>query len=190
LLDEGARAATDPDLPRLRARIDNERVRLGLPTPAPPAHPMPDDDTVFPDGVAEVTAQVEDATAIRLLCDRGDSESLDRACEWAHRWHRRVRARNRPRAELMASRLLAGCLFAAGRTEEAEQWLAEVVHICSERGMLRYLVDGGPNTIAVLILLHNRLRENRWRSEWPAADEAFVSEVIRLAESEITDTVS
>ncbi|MEZ5150001.1 protein kinase domain-containing protein [Rhodococcus zopfii] len=188
LLDEGAKVAADHDLPRLRARIDNERMRLGLPTPAPPSHPMPDDDTVFPNGVVEVTTQIEDATSIRLLSDRGDPESLDRACEWAHRWHRRVRTQNRPRAELMVTRLLVGCLFAAGRTEEAEQRLAGMVHICGERGMLRYLVDGGKNTIAVLGLLHTRLRENRWRSDWPTVDEAFVDEVLRLAGSEITDT--
>ncbi|MGW0022966.1 protein kinase domain-containing protein [Rhodococcus sp. NPDC003383] len=181
LLDEGTRTAADLDLPRLRARIDNERVRMGLPIPAPPERPMLDDNTVFPNGVVETTAQIEDSTAIRLLWDRGDPESLERACEWAHRWHRRVRAQNRPRAELMATRLLVGCLFAAGRTEEAERRLAEVVHICGERGMLRYLLDGGANTIAVLELLHKRLRENRWPPDWPTVDEAFVDEVARIA---------
>lgn len=184
LLDEGIRAATDPDLPRLRARIDNERVRLGLPTPAPPARPMPDDDTVYPNGVVEATTQIEDATAIRLLCERGDPESLERACEWARRWQKQVETRGRSRAHLMSTRLFALCLYDSGRTEEAERQLAGAVHTCGERGMLRYLVDGGMRTVAILQLLHTRLRENRWDAEWPAVDEAFLDEMLRIADAD------
>ncbi|MGX7729902.1 protein kinase domain-containing protein [Rhodococcus sp. 2H158] len=183
LLDEGARAADDYRLPRLRARVINERVRLGLPVPQPVPREMPDSDAPDPDGIAEITAQVEDATAIRLLYGTGRAENVARACDWARLWHRRVSGRGRYRAELQAARLLVACLHAAGRLEEAQHVLAPAVATCGRLGMLRYLVDGGAHVVPVLPLLRDRLRTLLWPPDWPAVDEAFLDEMLRLAES-------
>ncbi|AXY51090.1 protein kinase [Rhodococcus ruber] len=183
LLDEGARAADDYRLPRLRARVVNERVRLGLPGPQPAPRQMPDSDAPDPDGVAEITAQVEDATAIRLLYGSGRPEDAAVACEWARLWHRRVSGRGRRRAELQALRLLVACLHAAGRIEEAQHVLAPAVATCGRLGMLRYLVDGGAHVVPLLPLLRDRLRTLLWPPDWPAVDEAFLDEMVRLAEA-------
>ncbi len=59
-------------LPRLRANVENERIRLGLPLSSdipvsPPAEYSSRRRPV--DGIEALTAQIEEATAIRLLLD-------------------------------------------------------------------------------------------------------------------------
>lgn len=183
LLDEGLRAAATLHLRRLRARVDNERVRLGLSTAPREAQEMPATDRPDTDGVAEVTAQIEDATAIRLLYNSADPDSVAHAVDWAQLWYRRTDINGRRRAHLQAGRLLAACLHAAGRIEEAEEILAPAVEVCGDRGMLRYLVDGGTHVVAVLTSLRDRLREDRWPKEWPVVDAAFLDEMLRLTET-------
>ncbi len=183
LLEEGLCAAAINDLPRLRARIENERLRLGLGTVPVPARRVPESDRPDPDGTVEITRQLEDATAIRLLCESDEPEAVERAVEWAQRWVRRTEG-VRPRAHLQARGLLVCCLHAAGRTEEAERTLAAVVDECASRGMVRFPVDGGPRTARVLAALHRRMRENDRPDEWPPVDEQFLARVTRLAESE------
>lgn len=180
LLDTGLRAATDLHLPRLRARMENEQVRLGIRTPLSPLRSMPDSDEPLADGTAEVTRQVEDATAIRLLYDSGAPGSAEHAVEWARLWVRRTAGR-RARAHLQAVRLLVACLQVAGRTDEAEDALCEAVDICAHRGMVRYLVDGGPHVLDAL----RSLREKAARGEHPIAgpnlDTEFADAVLALA---------
>ena len=40
-------------------------------------------------------------------------------------------------------------LSAAGRTDDAKQTLAQIAAQCAERGMVRYLLDGGPRVVAL-----------------------------------------
>lgn len=188
LLNDGLRAATDFGLPRLRARVENERARLGLPVISRHPRSMPESVEPDPDGVVEVIEQVEDATAIRLLYSSGDPDSIAQAVEWARLWHRRTAINGRRRAHLQAARLLTACLHAEGSFEEAEQILAPAVEICGDRGMLRYLVDGGAHVVDVLASLRDRLREDRWPKDWPVVDAAFLDEMLRLTETGETST--
>ena len=181
-------AARRYNLPRLRARIRNEQARMELPLSEVPHRTMPDSDTPGDNGIAEVTAQVEDATAIRLLYRTGEPDAVDRAVEWARLWHRRTASNGRHRAHLQAARLLTACLYVAGRMDEAERVLADAVEVCGARGMLRYLVDGGSHVVAVLEMLHARLQEERWPDDWPVIDAAFLAEMLRLAECGQTST--
>ncbi|MEU5843459.1 protein kinase [Rhodococcus sp. NPDC047139] len=183
LLDEGLCAAAINDLPRLRARLENERVRLGLDGVAASARSMPGSDHPHPDGTVEITTQLEDATAIRLLCESDEPGAADRAVEWAQLWVRRT-SDLRPRAHLQATRLLVCCLHAAGRTEEAERTLAGVAAECASRGMVRYVVDGGPRATRTLGALHRRMQEDRWPDDWAQVDAQFLERAARLAEEE------
>lgn len=187
LLDDGMRAAAAHGLPRLRARIRNERVRMGLPVDVAAPRTMPDSDVPDPDGVAEFTAQTDDATSIRLLYRSGDPEAVTRAVEWARLWHRRT-ANGRPRAHLQAARLLVACLESAGAEDEADRLAASIVAVCGSRGMLRYLVDGGSRVVAVLERLRTRLDGGRWPADWPVVDATFLNEMLRLTESGETST--
>ncbi|MGN5238980.1 MULTISPECIES: protein kinase domain-containing protein [unclassified Rhodococcus (in: high G+C Gram-positive bacteria)] len=188
LLNDGVRAATEFGLPRLRARVENERARLGLPVAPQAARSMPESLEPDPDGIVEVTEQIEDATAIRLLYRTGDPDSVARAVEWARLWQQRTDYNGRRRAHLQATRLLTACLHAAGRLEEAEEILAPAIEICGDRGMLRYLVDGGAHVVDVLVSLRGRLHEDRWPTGWPVVDAAFVDEMLRLTETGETST--
>ncbi|MGU3582453.1 protein kinase domain-containing protein [Rhodococcus sp. C26F] len=183
LLDEGLRAAAINNLPRLRARLENERIRLGLGAIPRPTRMMPDSDRPNPDGTVEITLQFEDATAIRLLCESDEAGAAEHAVEWAQLWVRRTEGL-RPRAHLQATRLLVSCLHAAGRMEEAERTLAWVAAECASRGMVCYLVDGGARTTRALEALHRRMQEDRWPDDWARVDAQFLERAARLAEDE------
>ncbi len=183
LLDEGLHAAFTHDLPRLRARIENERMRLGIEPRSAPRRTMPDPATRPPVGPEEVTAQFEDATAIRILYRTGEPAAIAEAVEWARWWQRRTAGR-RPRTHMSYTRLVVACLHAAGRQEEAERTVAPLVALCGERGMVRHLIDGGPRVVAVLESLQDRVQNGDTPKGWPIVDEAFLAEMVRLAEAE------
>ena len=172
-LDEGAEAAESRSLPRFRARIDNERVMLGLPLEPGRAvefsrrrHPV--------DGLDEITAQLEDATAITLLLGQRSAETTATACTWAGEWVHRIEGRGRHRALLQANRLLVSCLAAAGRNDEAKQALASIAAQCADRDMIRYLLDGGPHVMSTLRGLRDDQLHALWRPEWTPVPNAFL----------------
>ena len=169
-LDEGASAAASLGLPRLRARVENERVRLGLPaSPQPPA--TAGKANREPDfGFAEIVAQLDDATEIR----KQSADEPDVACRRAEEWVRRVERESRPRAAMQASRLLVACLVAAGRVDEAKPVLASVAATCARIGFVRYLIDGGPRMVPALTALLEDKRAGRWQSDWPDVPEEFL----------------
>lgn len=142
LLNEGAEVAAAAGLSRLGAAVEAERARLSL--PAPDEYPR---RSVYDDGLsAETTAQLRDeAATLKLL---GTDPGL--ACERARAWVKRLERQDRPRALLQANRLLLSALAAAGRTDEARRLLAQLAAQCTELGMVRYLVDGGPHVKALL----------------------------------------
>ncbi len=146
-LDEGAEAAESRSLPRFRARIDYERVMLGL--PLEPGRAVESSQRRHPvDGLDEITAQLEDATAITLLLGQRSAETTAAACTWAGEWVHRIEGPGRHRALLHANRLLVSCLAAAGRNDEAKQVLASIAAQCADRDMIRYLLDGGPYVVS------------------------------------------
>ena len=117
-LDEGAQVAATIGLSRLRAHIENERMRLELPVAASPGR-LEHEDAVPDGGLGEITAQLRDETEIRGLL--ADQPGL--ACDRAHAWVHRLQPQARPRALLQANRLLVAALSAAGRTDDAKQTL-------------------------------------------------------------------
>jgi serine/threonine-protein kinase PknK len=176
-LDDGARVAAALGLPRLRAHVDNERMRLGLPVAASSERLRSKDD-LPPGGVGVITAQLRDETEIRGLL----AGQPDLACRQAQAWVQRLQHQGRPRALLQASRLLAACLSAAGRTDEAKQTLASLAAQCAELGLVRYLLDGGPELIALLAALRDDLHSDRWNSRWPPVPSAFLDRILNAAQ--------
>lgn len=160
-LDEGVRTAATFSLPRLRAAVDLERVRLGFP-PRPGfvpvtrgAHPPP------ADGIARITAELEDEAAITLLLRGGDPEQIRFACDWANDRVQALEGTGRELARLHAARLRVSCLRAAGRTDDAERALLPVALECARHALIRFLLDGGPFVVAAL----TSLREDAARAE-------------------------
>jgi serine/threonine-protein kinase PknK len=171
-LNNGARVAESLRLPRLRAHIENERVRLELPDGV---SLRGDRQEALPDGgLGEITAQLRDETDIRGLL--ADEPAL--ACERAQAWVERLQSARRPRALLQARRLLVAALSAAGRTDEAKETLALVAAQCAERGMLRYLLDGGPHVVALVEGLCDDLRADRRNPSSTGVLAAFLDSVV------------
>jgi serine/threonine-protein kinase PknK len=166
LLNDGADVAVVRGVPRLRAHVDNERTRLGLPVSPWGAH-----EHALPDGgLGEITAQLRDETEIRGLI----ADHPGQACERALAWVQRLQPQDRPRALLQANRLLVECLSAAGRTDEAKETLASIAAQCAENGMARYLLDGGSRVVALLGELHDDLHGGRWDQSWRPVPPAFL----------------
>ncbi|MFC9554979.1 protein kinase [Rhodococcus sp. NPDC056960] len=141
-LDEGAATARTLSLPRLAARIDNERIRCGL-------DPGIDLRTHIrqrsaserlPAGISTRTTEIDEDSHIRLLLAAGDH---DRACARMEAVVRTLEAARRPRALLEARVLYARSLAAAGRITVAKQVLIPVAATCAECGLPRLLADGG-----------------------------------------------
>jgi serine/threonine-protein kinase PknK len=174
-LDDGARVAATFGLPRLRAHVDNERTRLELPGAPADAH-----EEALPDGgLGEITAQLRDETEIyRLLADQPGL-----ACERAEAWVQRLQHQGRPRALLRANRLLVAALSAADRTDDAKQTMGHIAAQCADRGMTRFLLDGGPRVVALLTELRDDLHSHRWRPTWPVIPVAFIDTTVGQAQS-------
>jgi serine/threonine-protein kinase PknK len=176
-LDEGRAIAQSLALPRLRARIDNERIRLGLNDSPHWLLPSVTFTTRrdMVDGIDEIIAQLDESSAImRLLADPIPAQ-IATACTWATEWVHRLEGRGRARALLQANRLLVACLAAADRTDEAETLLAALAAQCAPHRMSRYLVDSGPPVTTVLDALWEHRCQSQWHPDWAAVPDDFLT---------------
>jgi ATP/maltotriose-dependent transcriptional regulator MalT len=178
-LSEGAQVADSLGLRRLHAAVEHERVRLQLPTAARPAASPRVDHAARrdpADGIDEVTLQLEEATAIRLLLNESQPEQLDLAITWAREWVEKLEGRGRARALLKAQRLLVTCLAVAGRDAEALQLLSATAAVCAEHRMVRFLLDEGAPVRALLATLRREAQANRWQPDWTPVPRSFLDE--------------
>ena len=188
-LDEATQVARALSLNRLTAMVENERIRLGLP-PLPEIGALP--VTSYGarrqpvDAIDEITVQFEEATAIRLLIAEDDSASRELACRWVQEWVDRLAAQNHPQPLLRARRLLAACLAAAGRGDEAKRTLATIAAQCAQLRMFRFLLDSGPYVTETLAALREDRAAGRWRPEWPDVPADFLD---RLANAEVVQRI-
>ncbi|WP_406275555.1 protein kinase [Nocardia sp. NBC_00881] len=144
-LAEGAKIAANLSLPRLAARIVNERVRIGLPID------QDDHDELIqlsldlhqPDGLHRLTAELQQDTAIRLLLDHHSHVAAEQACTRAERLVREIATFDRPRALTSAELLWAATLSASGRPDEAIALAVPALTRCAEHGLTRFAADEG-----------------------------------------------
>ena len=178
-LRDGADAAANLHLDRLAAAVENERIRLDLP-PVRRQRPVARyGATTRPEsGTALLTAQIDDATAIRLLLADPTPEDADLACRWASEWVRTWRDGRWPRRTLLAERLLVACLDAAGRPDEAADLLASVADTGAQAGLARLLPDGGPHVLAVARRVLDDIRADRARPGRPAVPPSFLEDAV------------
>jgi serine/threonine-protein kinase PknK len=143
-LADGAKAAEQLRLPRLAAAINNERVRLGVEIEPPVAARLRAARTIPPDdGIAVITAELDENSGIRLLSASDSADDREQACRRAAELVAGIDSERRPLAALTAQLLLGQTLAATGRTDEAGVMLPDVVARCEKLGLPRLLVDGG-----------------------------------------------
>jgi serine/threonine-protein kinase PknK len=143
-LAAGAKAADRLGLPRLAARINNERVRLGIELPqAVAAGLRAHRDIPRDNGIATLTAELDEDSAVRLLSASESAEDREQACRRADGLAAGTGGERRPLARLQAQLLLIETLTAVGRATEARDELAPVAAKCAELGLSRLLVDAG-----------------------------------------------
>ncbi|QYB01142.1 protein kinase [Rhodococcus sp. USK10] len=173
-LDEGADTARKLSLPRLAARIDNERIRCGW-EPGTEFHSRTERSTSEhrPADLSIRTTEIDEDSQIRLLLA---AHAYDQACARVEAVVRTLETARRPRALLEARMLLARCLTAAGRVTDAKQVLIPVAADCAEHGLPRLVADGGEAVTALLTGIADDQRHGRWRPEWPSIPESFLTQ--------------
>ncbi|WP_280219629.1 serine/threonine-protein kinase [Nocardia neocaledoniensis] len=171
-LARGARIADSLGLPRLAARVTNERVRLGLARMAPQV-PNRAADTP-PDGIAILTHELDEDSAVRSLLTEQPELAAARAAALVDS----IDATRRPRAALRAQLLLATSLAVDGRVEEAKQHLVPALVVCAEAGLVRPILDEGPAVATVLRALRGDAEDGRWQPSWPPPPTAFLDQLL------------
>jgi serine/threonine-protein kinase PknK len=143
-LAAGAKAADKLGLPRLAARINNERIRLGIELSQAVAAGLRSPRTIPRDhGIATLTAELDEDSAVRLLSASDSADDREQACRRAAELAGGIDGERRPLAELQAQLLLIETLTAAGRAIDARNKLPPVAAKCAELGLSRLLVDAG-----------------------------------------------
>jgi serine/threonine-protein kinase PknK len=131
-------------MPRLAAAITNERVRLRIEI-APEVAARLRATRVIPqgNGIATITAELDENSGIRLLSASDSDNDREQACLRAADLLAGINGERRPLAALSAQLLLSETLMATGRTDDADIVLPRVVARCEEVGLSRLLVDAG-----------------------------------------------
>ncbi|WP_433726224.1 protein kinase domain-containing protein [Nocardia sp. CA-129566] len=151
-LDEGQTVAEHIVLPRLTARVLNERVRLGLPITDEDRHMLEHLPAYQrqPNHPLAITAELTHDSAIRLLLAQQSPATAERAAAAAAQIVAEIRTQPRPRALLQAQLLYGGCLSVAGQTDQAIACLAPALSRCAELGLVRMAVDSAPGLASVV----------------------------------------
>jgi ATP/maltotriose-dependent transcriptional regulator MalT len=176
LLDEGARIAASLSLPRLAARIENERVRCGL-AQALSMSKAPPHSAGRVDGIATITRELREDSEIRVLL-RGSTDDVLSACAKAQVHLDGIDGDTRPRAHLQAQLLFGACLHLSGRASAAKDLVASSVARCAHLGLPRVLLDGGPQMASLIESFVDD--KSRDPAAWPQLPTSFLEETLNM----------
>jgi ATP/maltotriose-dependent transcriptional regulator MalT len=142
-LAAGMQVATQLRLPRLAAAINNERIRLGIPITASIVARLRSSREIphGGDGIATMTAELDEDSGIRLLSSSGAADDRELACARAASLLAGIDPEQRPLAALRAQLLVAETLSAAGRATEAGNEAGRVRALCDQHGLPQLLLD-------------------------------------------------
>ncbi|WP_228002780.1 serine/threonine-protein kinase [Nocardia australiensis] len=146
LLDEGMTHAGHLDLPRLAARVRNERIRLGFELGERRVEEILRRRVVrHDDGIVTLIDELDEDSAIRLLL--ADPDRRDEAVERAHTLVSEIDAARRPLAALRARLLLGVAFRLADRPDEADRTLTPLTQRCTQLGLTRLPLDAAAGTL-------------------------------------------
>jgi ATP/maltotriose-dependent transcriptional regulator MalT len=143
-LSAGMRVAEQLGLQRLAAGVNNERIRLGIDIEPAVADRLRAERTIpHDDGIARMTAELDEDSGIRLLCASDSDEDHQQACLRARDLLAGADGEHRPLAALTSRLLLAETLTATGRLEDAAVASSDAAARCAAVGLSRLPVDAG-----------------------------------------------
>ncbi|HEY9311877.1 protein kinase domain-containing protein [Williamsia sp.] len=160
-LDEGARLAQQLGLPRLAARITNERVRAGIGHAASGAPVLDLESRQLPDrnnGIAVTKFEIEEDSRIRAALTAHD-KNRESVYERAHALVESIDQRARPRAFLHTALLQVEVLATLGHEDAALTALLPLAEQCARLGLVRPVLDAGPAVTQVARNLRTHLPE-------------------------------
>ena len=143
-LSAGMRVAEQLGLQRLAAAVNNERIRLGIEIEPAIADRLRAERTIpHGDGIAAMTAELDEDSGIRLLCASDSDADQEQACRRARDLLAGTDGERRPLAALSAQLLLAEALTATGRLAQAATVSSDAAARCAAVGLSRLPVDAG-----------------------------------------------
>jgi serine/threonine-protein kinase PknK len=139
-LAAGLTVAEQLRLPRLTAALNNEQIRLGIEiAPAVAARLRSPRSIPRDDGIAMMTAELDEDSGIRLLSASDSADDREQSCRRAADLLAGIDSARRPLAALRAELLLLETLAATGKPTDTSVIAAR----CAELGLPRLLIDAG-----------------------------------------------
>ncbi|MFE3188506.1 protein kinase [Nocardia sp. NPDC059240] len=157
-LTAGERLAIDRSLPRLSARIFNERIRLGLPISAAVRERL----LYLPlyhqwgNRIDDQIAELDQDSAIRLLLGENTRGAAEKACARSASLVQGITPPQRPHALIRRQLLHACCLWATNQPDEAIASAAGPLTLCNENGLSQLIADAGPQMAIVVQAVRSR----------------------------------
>lgn len=191
LLDEGAEAANQLALPRLHAAVDHERVRLYLALgdigrAQDVVSRQGEDPVQGSDAVAMATRHYRLTMQARVLAAREDhTGAIDLL---SARLFESTQARW-PYAETTARIDLASVLYSAGKHEESFRIAAPALVAGARSGLVRSIVDSGPEIVKLVSDLRDAHRCHRWPADLPYAPADYLTQLLATSRSDADKAV-
>ncbi|MEN0134513.1 MAG: protein kinase [Rhodococcus sp. (in: high G+C Gram-positive bacteria)] len=165
LLDEGAALAQKLNLPRLRAGIDNERIRCRNSTFTIAVDESSRAGSAIRkatrvDGIMQATDELREDTAIRSMVASRSAADADAAVARAVALAESINGDARPRARLRADLLVCECLAAGNRIESGCRELVSVLDRCLRAGLRQWIHDAEPAVSVLMVALREGARRD------------------------------
>jgi serine/threonine-protein kinase PknK len=143
-LAAGMKTADKLRMPRLAAAINNERIRLVIHMPQAVVDRLRSSRNIpRDDGIATMTAELDEDSGIRLLLASDSDDDREQAYRRASELLAGIDSERRPLAGLHARLLRIETLAATNRADEARAEQADVESQLAGIGLSRLLVDAG-----------------------------------------------
>jgi serine/threonine-protein kinase PknK len=143
-LAAGMKTAEKLRMPRLAAAINNERIRLVIHMPQAVVDRLRSSRNIpRDDGIATMTAELDEDSGIRLLLASDSDDDREQAYRRASELLAGIDSERRPLAGLHARLLRIETLAATNRADEARAEQADVESQLAGIGLSRLLVDAG-----------------------------------------------
>lgn len=186
LLNEGNQAAQRLSLPRLSAALDCARLGLHLAAgEIDRAQEVLDrQDGVLPSGSNAIAMAVRHYRLnmrAQLLGARGEH---DQATALLARLPRDCRAMGARYGQVGSTVALAKAFSVAGDIDAAIETLVPALVAAARAGLLRTVVDGGPQLLTVIVELREASRIDRWPVGLPEVPADYLSALLMTAHSD------